>query len=294
MITRLRKAVARLPDAFRRIGGLSPDPVRKASERTERKRDRLDKGPAFDFKGTLPYPHFIIIGAPKCGTSWLRGALDQHPDVLMVPDEIEYFSDFLDRPVEWYLDHFVKRLAAAPIGTTSPVLGEKSARYCAIGPRRIRLIERLLPDVRLILMTRDPVARHWAHAKRHFQKERFDKNRGGVLGIPRDELFDHFMRMRRLSQFSQMITNWTEVFPRERLLIVSQERALASPRETFDAVLKHIGVPRDYDPATISLLARQPNRGPSTPMPEDVGRFLEEMFASERTQLSALLSREAS
>ena len=27
-------------------------------------------------------------------------------------------------------------------------------------------------------------------------------------------------------------------------------------------------------------------------MPEDVGRFLEEMFASERTQLNALLSEE--
>jgi hypothetical protein len=116
-------------------------------------------------------------------------------------------------------------------------------------------------------MTRDPVARHWAHAKRHFQKERFDKNRGGVLGVPREELFDHFVRMRRLSQFSQMIANWTEVFPREQLLILSQENALAAPRETFDAVLKHIGGSLDYDPAMIKLLERQPNRGPSIPMP---------------------------
>jgi hypothetical protein len=98
MITRLRKAVARLPSAFRRIGGPSPEPVRKASERIERKRDRLSRGSAFDFKGTLPYPHFMIIGAPKCGTSWLRAALDQYPDVLMLPDEVEYFSDFLDKP----------------------------------------------------------------------------------------------------------------------------------------------------------------------------------------------------
>jgi sulfotransferase family protein len=293
MITRFRKVVARLPGAFRRIGSPSPGPVTGAGKRTERKRDRLNKGPAFDFKGTLPYPHFIIIGAPKCGTSWLRGALDQHPDILVVPDEIEYFSDFLDRPVEWYLDHFTRALAASS-ESMARALGEKSARYCAIGPKRIRLIQRLLPDVRLILMTRDPVARHWAHAKRHFQKERFDKNRGGVLGVPRDELFHHFERMRRLSQFSDMIANWTEVFPRERLLIISQEGALAAPRETFDTVLKHIGVSRDYDPARIKLLERQANRGPSIPMPEDVGRFLEEMFASERTQLSAMLGNGAS
>ena len=40
----------------------------------------------------LPRPDFVIIGAPKCGTSWLQRALAQHPDIVMVPDEIEYFS----------------------------------------------------------------------------------------------------------------------------------------------------------------------------------------------------------
>jgi hypothetical protein len=59
---RLRKAVARLPGAFRRIGNPSPEPMTKPGRPTERKHDRLNKGPAFDFKGTLPYPHFIIIG----------------------------------------------------------------------------------------------------------------------------------------------------------------------------------------------------------------------------------------
>lgn len=279
---------------FRRGASRPVEPKSDSGKRGERKRDRLSHGPAYEYKGMLPYPHFVIIGAPKCGTSWLRGTLDQHPDILVVPDEVEYFSDFLDRPVEWYLDHFAKLLAAAPARSTPPVLGEKSARYCAIGPERIRLIRRLLPDARLILMTRDPVARHWAHAKRHFQKERFDKNRGGVLGLPRKELFDYFVRMRRLGQFSQMIADWTAVFPPEQLLILSQERALAAPRETFDAALEHIGVSHDYDPAAINLLNRHPNRGPSIPMPDDVASFLEDMFASERTQLSALLSQGAS
>jgi hypothetical protein len=77
MITRFRKAVARLPGAFRRNGNPSPEPMTKPGRPTERKHDRLNEGPAFDFKGTLPYPHFIIIGAPKCGTSWLRGAASE-------------------------------------------------------------------------------------------------------------------------------------------------------------------------------------------------------------------------
>jgi hypothetical protein len=107
----------------------------------------------------LPQPAFIIIG-PKCGTSWPRGALDQHPDILVVPDEIKYFSDFLDRPVEC-ISTISPSGSPRPLRAQPRVLGEKSARYCAISPKRIRLIQRLLPDVRLILMTRDPVARHW-------------------------------------------------------------------------------------------------------------------------------------
>jgi hypothetical protein len=296
VVTRFHKAVRRLPRMLRRVGQRSSSSRQwrdAGTKRTERKRDRLRQGPAFNFKGTLPYPHFIIIGAPKCGTSWLRGTLDQHPDILMVPDEIEYFSDYLDRPVEWYLDHFSRLLASTIARTHPPILGEKSARYCTIPPEQIALIRRLLPDVRLILMTRDPVDRHWAHAKRYFQKARFDQHGGGVLSVPRDELFQYFVRMRRLSQFSQMMANWTAAFPPDQLLIVSQERTLAAPRETFDAVLKHIGVSGDYDPASLGMLTLQKNRGPSIPMPDDVANFLEEMFASERDYLNALLGEHA-
>jgi sulfotransferase family protein len=235
----------------------------------------------------LPRPDFIIIGAPKCGTSWLQRALGQHPEILMVPDEIEYFSMHLDYPVEWYLNHF----ARAARGGTPParVLGEKSARYCAIGPDRIAIVHRLLPDAKLVLMTRDPIARHWSQAKRFFSKKRFNKREGGALGIPRAELFDYFERMRPLGEFSTMIANWTGVYPKERLLIVSQEKTLERPREAYDAVLEHVGVSRDYDPAAITRLQTETNPGPQLKMPDDIAAYLENMFAGERERLHTLL-----
>ena len=83
----------------------------------------------------LPRPDFLIVGAPKCGTSWLQRALAQHPDIVVVPDEIEYFSSHLDFSLEWYLGHFARELAAAG-RTDGPgrLIGEKSARYCSIEP----------------------------------------------------------------------------------------------------------------------------------------------------------------
>lgn len=241
------------------------------------------------FAARPPQPDFIIIGAPKCGTSWLQAVLNQHPDIKMVPDEIEYFSLHADYPREWYFEHFVRRLAAEEIAEPgSFILGEKSARYCAILPDQIKRIRELLPYTKLVLMTRDPVARHWAHAKRNFEKRRLHNREMAALSLPRQKLFDYFRETQPLGEFSNIIANWTSVFPASQLLIVSQEKTLASPRETFHAVLDHIGASRGYDPAKLTFLPRQVNRGPSLEMPEDVAAFLEDMFGNERKRLRDL------
>ena len=37
-------------------------------------------------------PHFLIIGAPKCGTTALHNYLSQHPDLHLSPKEIHFFG----------------------------------------------------------------------------------------------------------------------------------------------------------------------------------------------------------
>ena len=240
---------------------------------------------------TLPYPQFIIIGAPKCGTSWLQGALGQHPNIIVVPDEIEYFSSNIGKqPIEWYLDQFDEQVKALDASKAQPyLLGEKSAHYCVLSRDGIQTVRDLLPDVRLILMMRDPVSRHWAHTKRYFSKARIAEREGGdVLSVPRDRLYDFMARSRNLGEYSTMIDDWTSIFPAEQLLLVAQEHALASPRAVFDAVLGHIGLAATYDAASIPLLTRQRNRGPSVEMPGEVGEFLESMFVAERERFRAI------
>lgn len=240
----------------------------------------------------LRHPDFIIIGAPKCGTSWLQGALGQHPNIIVVPDEIEYFSSNLHRqPLDWYVDRFERQIRESAQTKVTPwQVGEKSARYCSLPPDRIQLMRRLLPGIKLVLMTRDPVRRHWSHAKRYFSKARHADTEGGtILTVPRERVFDFLTRTRFLGEFSTMLANWTAVYPADQLLIVSQEYTLANPRETFDAVLRHLGVSTDYDPKSIRLLRKQRNRGPEIDMPQDIGEFLEAMFAAERAHLQALM-----
>jgi hypothetical protein len=242
----------------------------------------------------LVLPDFLIIGAPKCATSWLQAALNQHPQLRMVPDEIEFFSSHVDRPLQWYLEHF-KDLTAQQGATAlkpgeKPVLGEKSAGYCGISMPRIKLVHRLLPDARIILMVRDPVKRHWSHAKRYFQKEK-SQERGYRSLDSRQELFEFFKRTRRFSEFSKMIESWTKVFPPDRLLVINQEDAFADPVGTFQRALRHIGVEPDARMKMKRVTRNTKNSGPMVPMPDDVKAYLEKMFAGERESLSKLLQK---
>jgi len=247
-------------------------------------RDNAEEGQAAG--SGLARPDFLIIGAPKCGTSWLMGGLGQHPNVIMLPEEIEYFSLHLDYPFAWYAEHFARQRDALKAEKRTPyLLGEKSARYCAMPIENIEHVREALPDVKLILMTRDPVSRHWAHAKKFFAKRKLFNSDQAVLTMKRRKLFTFLETMRPLGAFSNIIANWTSVFPKERLLVLSQEKALTSPQDILDAVREHLGLATNFDPGSLAFMTRRRNRGPNVPMPDDIAEFLEEMFAGERQWL---------
>jgi hypothetical protein len=255
--------------------------------RVRREIDCLRSGAAEN--GTRALPNFVIIGAPKCGTTWLAEALAGQPDLLIVKDEIEYFSSHLDQPLSWYLSHFKGLLAEHVELTRPPRLGEKSASYCVLSPARIGLMRRLLPDVQLILMIRDPVARHWAHAKRFFGKKKA-KDHGFDSLESQAQVREFFIRTRRFSEFSSMVENWTDVYPSEQILIMAQEVARADPKKSLKRVLRHVGAEFgqdfDRDESTLNAVI---NEGPRVPMPDDVSRYLESMFAGERERLDRVL-----
>ena len=240
----------------------------------------------------LLLPDFLIIGAPKCATSWLQSALNQHPQLRMVPDEIEFFSSHVDRPLRWYLDHF-KELDKEEGAASARSRGLSARRARAIAGSRRRgssSCTGCFPMRRLILMVRDPVKRHWSHAKRYFQKEK-SQERGYARLNSRQRLFEFFKRTRRFSEFSKMIESWTKVYPPERLLVINQEDAFADPVGIFERALRHIGVEPDARMKMKRVARNTKNSGPVVPMPDDVKAYLEEMFADERQKFAEVLKR---
>lgn len=110
-------------------------------------------------------PDFIVIGAQRSGTSSLFAYLAQHPQLIpSYRKEVHFFDGGLDHRVDtyqkgpaWYRAHFARQRA----GATRKAF-EASPFYMPhpLVPQRIA---RLMPDVKLIAILRNPTERAISH-----------------------------------------------------------------------------------------------------------------------------------
>ncbi|MBB6118945.1 sulfotransferase domain-containing protein [Nocardiopsis algeriensis] len=106
-------------------------------------------------------PDFLVCGAQRCGTTSLFKALSSHPEVVgpVLRKGVHYFDTGYDRGPVWYRSHFPLRalLRGRKVFESSP--------YYLFHPLAAERIARDLPEVRVVVVLRDPVERAFsAHA----------------------------------------------------------------------------------------------------------------------------------
>lgn len=121
-------------------------------------------------------PNFIVIGAPRCGTTALYYTLDKHPQVYMsLIKETNFFLYYQtnDPPPSFNIERREK-LAQKSVRTMDDYLacfrdagnhvavGEASPNYMA-APEAPKRINSLLPDAKLIAILRQPIERAYSH-----------------------------------------------------------------------------------------------------------------------------------
>lgn len=134
-------------------------------------------------------PTFIGVGMQKSGTRWLYEQLRSHPDLWMPPvKEFHFFdapfpsesarrrvgkaefrraaadADFGDRllALPTRRGHSLGTYASLFEPAAGRVTGEITPEYAGLSGRVIRQIAKALPDLKVILMVRDPVERAWS------------------------------------------------------------------------------------------------------------------------------------
>jgi hypothetical protein len=260
-----------------------------------------------------PLPDFLIIGAKKAGTSSLMNWLLQHQAISrMFPaaqrlKSPHYFDVNYWRTESWYASHFptraTRRRQEERVGSLTMV-GEASPYYM-FHPAVPARVAATLPDARVIVLLRDPVARAYSNYwDRHaFGTEKLASFEEAIDAEPQrlatvdasrlmtdpkyySEHHDHHTYLAR-GRYAEHLQPWLELVPSNNLLVLRAEDLFQSPVETFADVQRFLRVPVVTDVA----LRRYNKRGQPPIQPSTRAR-LADYYRPYNAELYALLGRD--
>jgi hypothetical protein len=242
-------------------------------------------------------PDFLIVGAQRSGTTYLYDLLVRHPSVSAASHkEIHFFDLHYRRGETWYRGNFPD--ARRNSGGGASVCGEATPTYIAYesAPRRVR---GLIPDVKLIVLLREPVARsvsHYHHFCRLGNEGRsFEDaiaweydflssgNRPLLLDSPRRGSDPLYLS---LSAYAPQLEYWLSTFPREQLFIAPAEELFESREAVLTGLGRFLELRSPFPAQTIAA-----KQFPYPEVEEETRRRLADLFAPYNRELESLLER---
>jgi hypothetical protein len=204
----------------------------------------------------MALPDFLLAGVPKAGTTALHTALSRHPGIYMSPiKEPKFFltdgppptrggpGDALTyREHVWERDKYEALFDAAAPGT---LRGEATPLYLydADAMGRIRTLS---PDVRLIVIIRDPVERahsNWTHLWSAGLEPEGDFLRACAEEPGRIAAgWASFWHYTGLSRYGEQLQRAFELFPREQVLVLRYRSLINDPAAALDRICGFLGV----------------------------------------------------
>ena len=222
-------------------------------------------------KNTI-FPDFLIIGAQKCGTTWLWEMLNQHPDTdLPSKKEHHFFSK-----THKYRAGFDQYLTIFKNISPSKVTGEGSTSYLYDRVRKNihmeyknvkidhnlpsipELIAQKMPHIKIIIILRDPVKRaissyyHFIRARNYSPMERF----GDVIKKHPNRLIIEF------GHYPKYIKLWKQYVNKENMRIyILEEDIKKCPEILFKDLFSFLNIDKEYMPENFrSAIHKKMNR----------------------------------
>lgn len=196
-------------------------------------------------------PNFLIIGAAKAGTTSIFRYLGQHPQIhTCLLKEPHFFST--DQIYEYGFDWYKGLYADAKI---DQICGEASTSY-SMWPKTASTPQRIydvVPDVKLIYIIREPIARIESECLQIFKYSRYvlgdqslPSSVDALLEYMTDEKNGVGIHPIHNSEYIRQINQYLRLFKRDQLLILFQEDLQHQPGETLSKTFEFLGVDKDF------------------------------------------------
>jgi hypothetical protein len=209
----------------------------------------------------MTLPNFLIIGAPKAGTTSLHYVLSQHPQVFMCPvKEAGFFwaygqafdasgpgADKLRNRLVTERDEYEKLFRGAE---GYPAVGESSVRYLS-APSAPEIIHQLAPQMKLIVSLRQPAERAFS-AFSHNLRDGLEPCHNFADAILQDRkgLRDDWSFCRYLDRgfYYQSLKRYLEYFPREQMHISLLEDLKDDSHGLMRRIYRFLGIDEQFQP----------------------------------------------
>lgn len=224
-------------------------------------------------RGEPMTPGFLVIGTKRGGSTSVYHWITQHPRVA--PCRTQKGTHFFDvnygRGEKWFRSGF-----EAATGDWT-MTGEGSPYYM-FHPLAIERIRRTLPDVRLIAVLRDPVARAWSHHQYEVshgredlgfeealdaEAERTAGEEAKIIADPGYVSVEHrYHTYLARGHYAEELARVYASFPKEQVLVLQSETLFADPHGQLDRIWEFLGLP---SVRIDGLTAMKQGRGRSIP-----------------------------
>jgi hypothetical protein len=246
----------------------------------------------------LPLPTFLIIGAQKCATRWLRFNLGLHPEVFAAPTELSFFNNgprFEDLGVAWYREQFEGWAG-------EPVVGEATPGYMFWRHRPYICRERILavvPEVRLIAILRNPIDRAQSAMIHHIASSGLPKDSNLLDLVEQTPPERDKLGLVSGGWYAESLDPYRESFG-DKLLVLLHDDIETDARAFYRRAADHVGATRDFVPPDLEEVRfsyrQRPgvDRGGIPPLTIEERRKLYAYFADDLARLEKMIGRDLS
>ena len=210
-------------------------------------------------------PDFMIIGAAKSGTTSLHEYLKLHPQLSFPKHKEPNFYALADQAIPalgpakpevlraLLYSHSVldrKQYEGLFADTEDQLDGEASVRYLYF-PNAPKRIHADVPNVRLIAILREPVARMYSHycMNRQLQLEPLDFSDAVAAEAERRESgWGWDWHYTEVGRYATQLKRYFDLFGAEQILVLLYEDLVERPQWVIEEICRHLDVDDTYKP----------------------------------------------
>jgi len=173
---------------------------------------------------------FCCLGPQRTATSWLHEVVSHHPQACLPRGvkETMFFDRRSQKGLDWYRWHFDHAQAGQVLGEVAPTYFD-SRDAC----NRLKCVA---PDVKLIVLVRNPVERLFSLYRHHLSK--------GRIRVTFEEALDSDPWLISSGRYSVHAAYWESVFSSGQFLYILQDDIQCSPQAVVDRFCDFVGIGR--------------------------------------------------